>query len=73
MEDKALWRRYSWFESMRGSHSTRFQLAHGRPSDETGCDLLPRSPSELPLAASELITDTLITLRKTGKTTARFS
>jgi hypothetical protein len=46
---------------MRGSHSTRFQLAQGRPSDGTGRGVLLRSPSKLPLAASELITDTLIT------------
>jgi hypothetical protein len=30
---------------MRGSHSTRFQLAHGRPSDETEREFLPGSAS----------------------------
>ena len=33
LEHHALWRRYSRFESMRGSHSTRLRLAHGiRPA-----------------------------------------
>jgi hypothetical protein len=32
----------SWFESMRGSHSTRFKLAHGRPFDTTEYGFSPK-------------------------------
>jgi hypothetical protein len=33
IDHKRLWITLSWFESMRGSHSTRLRLAHGRPFD----------------------------------------
>jgi hypothetical protein len=36
------------FESMRGSHSTRFQLAHGRPSDAAERDFPSKQRVECP-------------------------
>jgi hypothetical protein len=47
---------------MRGSHSTRFKLAHGRPSDATEGDFPSKQRVEWVGSASVLITS-----RKAGK------
>jgi hypothetical protein len=46
---------------MRGSHSTRFRLAHGRPSHVTERGFPSKQRVEWVGSTSELITDTLIT------------